>query len=223
MKFQRFLILVFAAALTAGTCAATSVQFTLYLGSGSQTFSLSVDGTLVGTSGGNTAFPAQDYADGWHSLTIDYTDISGSGLLGFQVNGSTVDKSYLASYDSTGGTINGVQGVYHALDPTTKAPTTLLKTDYGEGPVWFTPTTTPWSALSLPSDFEETLTGYVYLGAGTPLLGEVPAGQKTGDPGLGGAAPEPAGWWLVAAAVPLMLISKLRLRRAKARHSHATA
>ena len=34
MKFQRFLILVFAAALTAGTCGATSVLFNLYVGSG---------------------------------------------------------------------------------------------------------------------------------------------------------------------------------------------
>jgi hypothetical protein len=220
MKFQRLSILVFAAALTAGTCAATSVQFNLYVGAGGQTVSLSVDGSVPVTNGGsgNLVTVAQNYTDGWHSIAIDYTDNSGTNSLLFQVNSDAGVP--FASYNAIGSTINGLKGVYYVLDGLGNKTGTPLATDYGEGPIYF-PNMGPWKTLNLPSAFEEDLTGFIYLGTGTPLLSDVPASQQTPPPSDppptdGGAAPEPAGWWLMAAALPLMLFSKLRLRRAKA-------
>jgi hypothetical protein len=229
MKFQRLSILVFAAALTAGTCAATSfVTFQLSGNGGgtNQSASLSIDGVPLGSGSGNGAtslyYGTQQETDGWHSIAIDYQNISGLSGLTFFVNGSWGPS--LASYDAAGSTINGLTGVYSALDGTTHLPTTQLFIDYGEGLIHYTGGAAPWSGtygaytFTATSAFEEKLSGFIYLGTGTGLLSDVPPSQQTPPPSdpPPSDAPEPAGWWLMAAALPLMLFSKLRLRRAKA-------
>jgi len=222
MKFQRFLILVFAAALTAGTCAASTVQ--MYVsGTGNQSLSLSIDGVTIGSYSGTNPVGAVinttvNETTGWHNIAIDYDSISGTNYLALNLNGlGAPPLSAFGSYDAGGNTINGLQGNYFIGG-------VLQFTKYGEGPLYdgavgsteyYDGTQGLWAGVyTTTSNFEEQMTGYMYFGSGTGLLSDIPGQQ-------GGAAPEPAGWWMVVAALPLMLFSKLRLRRAKARDSHA--
>lgn len=231
MKFQRFLILVFAAALTAGTSSAISVQFATYVsGTGNQSGSLLIDGFTLGQYSssnpvGAVIYTTVDESNGWHSIAIDYNSISGTNYLLFTVNGD--GGLPFASYDASGTTISGLTGDYFVGG-------VHQFTKYGEGPLYdgsiggiehYNGAVGLWGGTyTTTSSFEEVLTGYIYLGAGTPSLNDVPASQPPPPPPTdppptdgGGAAPEPAGWWLAAAALPLMLFSKLRLNRAKVR------
>jgi hypothetical protein len=241
MKLQRFLILVFAAALTAGTSSAISlVTFQLLgnTGGGSQFGALTIDGTLLGSSTQQGAsslyYGSANETDGWHSIEIDYTNNSGPSGLTLLVNSGWAAAGNLASYDAGGNVINGLQGIFLTLQGAT---VTTVYGD-GEGPyIHYTGGSAPWSGtynsytFTPTSTFQEQLIGYIYLGAGTPSLSTVPVQTQTppptgGDGGGGdtggtggddsGAAPEPAGWWLMAAA-PLMLFSKLRLNRVNVR------
>jgi hypothetical protein len=221
MKFQRFLILVFAAALTAGTCGATSVLFNLYVGSGgNQAVSLSIDGTTIGqwaaaTTGSAVVSTTKDESDGWHTLSIDYTSSSGTPGLQLTLNYGWVPWADLQSLDATGTPVHGLQG-----DVFTTPAGTPLTTIYGSGEGQYlslTAGTGPWSGL--PATFQEKLTGQIYFGPNpAPPLDTVTTPPPSDPPPTDdGAAPEPAGWWLAAAALPLMLFSKLRLNRAKVR------
>jgi hypothetical protein len=104
-------------------------------------------------------------------------------------------------------------------------------TTYGEGPIndgggLYNGVYTNWAGIfNSSSQFEEKLTGQIYIGSNTtPPLGtigdELPPVIPPVDPPPtdgGGATPEPASWWLVAAALPFIAFSKLRLRHANAR------
>jgi hypothetical protein len=225
MKSQRLLILVFAAALTAGTCAANpvlnSVPFNFVGGPGgfgtNQTGSLSIDGIVECSFSGttNSCSGTMQEADGWHTVAIDYKEnasTNGTPGLTLDVNSSYVLSSDLGSLDSNGIMVNGLQGSFFTLTGVS------LMTIYGtsQGPnLHYSVGTTPWSGsydsgaftFATTSTFEEQLSGYIYFGTGTPLLTDIPGQQQSG-----GTAPEPASWWLAGAALPLMLISKLRRR-----------
>jgi len=234
----RLFILVFLAVLTATTASANSVLFQVYVGTGgTQSTSLTLDGNLV--VGAYYGYPAGslvinqsvDLPQGWNPITIVYDNISGTAGFTVMDDAGWMPLIDLASYDSSGKTIQGLQGTYAALDPITHLPTTSLFTDYGEGPIHFTGGVAPWSGnyngftLNASSHFQETLTGFFYNGTGTPSLADVPAQQQSsggggGDTGGGSAgadAPEPDALWLMALALPLMLFSKLRLRSARIR------
>jgi hypothetical protein len=181
-----------------------------------------INGSLINTpylgAGQSSALVSVDestWSPGWNSIEIDYGSISGTNGLTVNSNGTWAPP--LATYNAVGTTINGLTGAYYTLDGTHQ-PATLFFTDYGETTLHYTGGTAPWSGphngftFSSTSAFEEELTGYIYIGTGTPLLSLVPADQQSGD----GAAPEAASWLLIATALPLMLFSKLRLSRARA-------
>jgi hypothetical protein len=225
MKFQRSLILVFATVLTGGTCAATSVQFTLNMNSGNpwQTVTLSVDGQDMASiypPGSTFQTASQSFTDGWYSIAITYDNLWGANGLAFSIEGlGWTPLAVLRSLDASGTTINGLTGDYYALDAGTHLPTTHLFTDYGEGPIHYSGGAAgPWSGFTATSTFQETLTGQIYIGSDTnPPLGTINPPQS--DPPPSGAdAPEPATWWLAAVALPLMLFSRLRLRHPRTRH-----
>ncbi|MBZ5620113.1 MAG: hypothetical protein LAQ69_15515 [Acidobacteriia bacterium] len=229
MKFQRFLVLVFAAALTAGTSAAASV--TLLMAADDYGV-VTIDGNVVitycgsGASNPYTTFATLNLTDDWHTISIDYKNTTGT-------NGLTLNETYnpsiyqdwswvslavLRSLDASGNTINGLRGDYFNLagDP--------LKTDYGEGPIHYNGAYAPWSpTFSSSSTFEEILTGQIYIGSdANPPLGTInppPVDPPPTDPPPtdGSDVPEPASWWLMAAALPLLVFSKLRLGRARIR------
>lgn len=217
MALQRLLPLAFAAALTVGTCSATSVLFNVNVGangpqSSSQLVSLAVDGIFVdaGVYGVGTGI-VSEATDGWYNVAIDYKSINGVSALTVFAYGGWLPLVDLRSLDGNGNTINGLRADYYALDGTT-----LLSTSYGQGPVHYsTGSGAPWTG----SAFELKLTGQVYIGADSanPTLGTIPPpvdpGNGDGDTG-NSEAPEPAGWWLAASAIPLLFFSKLRLRRA---------
>jgi len=217
MALQRLLPLAFAAALTVGTCSATSVLFNVNVGangpqSSSQLVNLAVDGIFVdaGVYGVGTGIVSQA-TDGWYDVAIDYKSISGTSALTVFAYGGWLPLVDLRSLDAGGNTINGLRADYYALDGTT-----LLSTSYGQGPMHYGAAN---GGLWTGTAFELKLTGQVYIGADfvNPPLGTITSGD-TGDTGDTGnsEAPEPAGWWLVATALPLFFFSRLRLRRATA-------
>src|ERR1039457_2401887 len=222
MKFQRFLILVFAA----GTSCAISVQVATYVSStGNQSGSLLIDGFTLGQYSssnpvGAVIYTTADESNGWHSIAIDYNSISGTNYLLFTVNGD--GGLPFASYDASGTTISGLTGDYFVGG-------VHQFTKYGEGPLYdgsiggtehYNGAVALWGGTyNTTSNFEEKLSGFIYLGTGTPSLSTVPASQQSPPPtdppptDGGGAAPEPAGWWLPAAALPPLLFLKPRLNR----------
>jgi hypothetical protein len=217
MKIQRFLILAFAAALTAGTCAANTVVMGL---SAKDHGVVSISGNVVitfntpgSTSNPNIAAATLNSVDGWQSISIDYQELTFSPTLTLYMNSNPTPLDDLASYNAAGTTIFGLTGVYYALNGAGQRTTTEPNIDYGSDPINYSGNNPPWSNYNFTSSsFEEVLTGYIYLGTGTPSLSDVPADQQSGS-----STPEPASWWLMASALPLMLFSKLRLRRAKSR------
>ncbi|HTS30380.1 MAG TPA: hypothetical protein VMH81_31120 [Bryobacteraceae bacterium] len=217
MRFIRLLIFVTAAALTAVTASANTFQFSALLGTGSQTLSLTVGGVQIGSytgSGNSPTYIATEATADWYSIVIDYQASTNYGTPGLSLylNSSLIPIADLASYNASGTTVNGLTGTY--CTPTCGS---TVVTDYGERPVNDSPNALPWSSYSFNwGPFEEQLTGYVWLGTGTPSLSTVPAFQQSGDSGSGdGDAVEPGTWWLIATALPLLGISKLRLNRAK--------
>ncbi len=221
MNFPRLLTLVFAAALTAGTSSATSILFDLYVGSPSQVVSLSINGSPVNDiySSGTTFQGSDDLADGWNAISIDYIATSGNNHLALSLNNNgSPAQNYFAAYNTVGTASFGLEGDYYVGG-------VFDFTKYGEGPIYDGLVTSTeyyngapglWAGtFTSTSQFEEKLSGYIYIGAGTPSLSTLPADQQ--QQGGSGTAPEPDNWWLIAGALPLLVLSRLRSKTAKAR------
>jgi hypothetical protein len=217
MNFKRILLLVFAAALTAGTSAAAPILFTGYAGiSGTQSLSVTIDGFLIASGAG----PAQAFnttveeSDGWHTISIDYKSSLGTSYLNLQVNSDGAALADLQSLNASGTPIYGLKGQYSTLGGVP------IRTDYGVGPLYFPTFSSP------SSGFELILTGKIYFGPNpAPALDQIapppPVDPPPTDPPPtgDGNVPEPGGLWLVAAALPLILFSKRNLILAKIRQS----
>lgn len=231
MNFKRFLPTVFAAALTAGTSTAAPVIFTGYAGaSGNQFLSVTIDGFLIGSYSGAVAGSqvfsnTVEEADGWHTISIDYKNFSGSNGMTLIVNGGWAAYGNLQSRDASNIPIYGLRGDYLTLGGA------AIKTDYGEtsgGYLHYTGGTAPWTGtvgaftFNGTAAFEEQLTGKIYFGTNpTPPLDQVQSDPPPTDPPPtgDGNVPEPGGLWLVVAALPLMLFSKRNFILAKIRQS----
>src|SRR5258708_7147532 len=83
-----------------------------------------------------------------------------------------------------------------------------------EGPIHDAGGVAPWSGtygtftFSPTATFEETLTGQIYIGSDpNPPLGQITtSGETGGGTSDTGDVPEPAGWWLMGAALPLIAV-----------------
>ena len=231
MKLRRFLVLAFAAALTVGTSTAAPVLFTAYAGTGgSQALSVTIDGSSIGSfsgvvAGGQVFSNSVEESDGWHTILIDYTSFAGTPGLTLIVNGGWVTLADLQSLNGSGTPVNGLHADYYTIGGT------LFATNFGEtagGYLHYTVGSTPWNSFSATTHFEEKLTGKIYFGPDpNPALDTIhsdpppsdppPSDPPPADPG-DNAVPEPSGLWLVAAALPLVLLSKRRFSPAKARY-----
>lgn len=215
MKFQRILTVVFAAVLTAGGAGAATVNLLM---SADDFGVVRIDGNTVisyagvGASSPYTTFANLSLADGWHDISIDYKNTAGdNGLLLYFTYTSNIyvgdwhwaTSPFLRSLDADGNTINGLRGDYYSLAGA------LQQTVFGEGTI---KDTYLWGGFYGSGVlFEGVFTGQMYFGPDNPpALGTIAAEPPPGDtpPADTGEAPEPPGWWLVCAALPLLWLSR---------------
>src|SRR4051812_27803067 len=121
MNFKRSLLIMLAAALSAGTSAASTFVFAAYVAAdslGNQSLSVSIDAVSLfswsGTAGGGLIYSnTLTKTDGWHTIAIDYKNISSStNGLTLTVDGGWVAFSNLQSLGATNTPIYGLRGDY---------------------------------------------------------------------------------------------------------------